>query len=544
MKREFVLEIEKYLSHLVNNVCHPYDGSWNSALLGPQPYNEAVGIPVVLSLHGKIPKSQAASYKEEFFMLDFDDFLEYATSNLPASFSIDSVPPNHSYYYQALPGSLDKPLFANRYGKFSIMGACLSRYKNNLWIIAHFKAETEEYLKKASKIIDLVNGSNFFHYFVTLHLMDSRREAFSSEEEFAKWSGAIGPDRIQEWTEITQNLPSVDYSIEMTRSRITPPFETDYEGEYITDYGLIHTGQLWTDQAEELASCELEENAPADMMESHQLWLEKKQSLKEWQDYFETAMADQFEVTRLMRFLPDYFQFMYDLVIMEKKEVGPEIVRIPRKKNEKRTKVVERPVYKIIKSIRVSYLAEEETRRKLKVPQREWTAPAYRFPVLGHWRQLSQLSWLGHDQDGKILLGKTWVKEHKKGPENEPQEFGTRTPKVVIKLKQTLSYARDVIKSHELDHQQTIPQQPKAPDSASKPTKEWMYEERIKLTAGLRWIIFKRDNYKCAICGKGAEDGAKLEVDHIVPVEKWGKTEESNLRALCKICNRGKGASI
>jgi 5-methylcytosine-specific restriction endonuclease McrA len=71
-----------------------------------------------------------------------------------------------------------------------------------------------------------------------------------------------------------------------------------------------------------------------------------------------------------------------------------------------------------------------------------------------------------------------------------------------------------------------------------------MYEERIKLTAGLRWIILRRDNFKCTVCGKGEEEGIKLEVDHIVPVEKWGRTEESNLRALCRDCNRGKGARL
>ena len=43
------------------------------------------------------------------------------------------------------------------------------------------------------------------------------------------------------------------------------------------------------------------------------------------------------------------------------------------------------------------------------------------------------------------------------------------------------------------------------------------------------------------VCGKGAEDGVKLEIDHIIPIEKWGLTEESNLRSLCKEYNRGKG---
>ena len=115
---------------------------------------------------------------------------------------------------------------------------------------------------------------------------------------------------------------------------------------------------------------------------------------------------------------------------------------------------------------------------------------------------------------------------------------------MVIKLKQPLSYARDVIKSHEATKQETAIPEDLAGDHASKPSKEWMYQERIKLTAGLRWIILKRDDFRCCKCGRSAEDGAKLHVDHISPIEKWGKTEESNLTTLCRDCNLGKGATI
>jgi 5-methylcytosine-specific restriction endonuclease McrA len=75
------------------------------------------------------------------------------------------------------------------------------------------------------------------------------------------------------------------------------------------------------------------------------------------------------------------------------------------------------------------------------------------------------------------------------------------------------------------------------------PTAEWVYNERIKLTAGLSWRILKRDNFRCCICGKGAEEGVKLEVDHKRPVKKWGKTEEENLWTMCGSCNRGKGVT-
>ena len=64
--------------------------------------------------------------------------------------------------------------------------------------------------------------------------------------------------------------------------------------------------------------------------------------------------------------------------------------------------------------------------------------------------------------------------------------------------------------------------------------------ERKKMTYSLRYDVMKRDHFRCRLCGKSAEDGVQLEVDHIVPVSKGGKTEISNLQTLCMACNRGK----
>ena len=56
----------------------------------------------------------------------------------------------------------------------------------------------------------------------------------------------------------------------------------------------------------------------------------------------------------------------------------------------------------------------------------------------------------------------------------------------------------------------------------------------------IRYDVMKRDNFKCCKCGVSAEQGAKLHVDHIVPVSKGGKTTLSNLQTLCDRCNIGK----
>lgn len=64
--------------------------------------------------------------------------------------------------------------------------------------------------------------------------------------------------------------------------------------------------------------------------------------------------------------------------------------------------------------------------------------------------------------------------------------------------------------------------------------------ERNRMSDSLRYDILKRDGFRCKLCGRSANDGIKLHVDHIIPVSKGGKTISSNLRTLCSQCNLGK----
>jgi hypothetical protein len=59
----------------------------------------------------------------------------------------------------------------------------------------------------------------------------------------------------------------------------------------------------------------------------------------------------------------------------------------------------------------------------------------------------------------------------------------------------------------------------------------------------LRFLVMRRDNFKCAHCGRSPATlpGLELEVDHVVPWTKGGETELTNLQTLCIDCNRGKG---
>jgi len=56
-------------------------------------------------------------------------------------------------------------------------------------------------------------------------------------------------------------------------------------------------------------------------------------------------------------------------------------------------------------------------------------------------------------------------------------------------------------------------------------------------TPELKKQIFERDGYKCVICGRTANEGYELHVDHILPKDKGGKATLDNGQTLCSICN-------
>jgi len=62
------------------------------------------------------------------------------------------------------------------------------------------------------------------------------------------------------------------------------------------------------------------------------------------------------------------------------------------------------------------------------------------------------------------------------------------------------------------------------------------------ISPSLRFDIIKRDGYRCQICGRSAQDGVRLEIDHKHPVSRGGNGNKENLWTLCYECNIGKGA--
>jgi HNH endonuclease len=56
----------------------------------------------------------------------------------------------------------------------------------------------------------------------------------------------------------------------------------------------------------------------------------------------------------------------------------------------------------------------------------------------------------------------------------------------------------------------------------------------------MRAVVLVRDGGRCRKCRRAIN----LEIDHIVPVSKGGRTEESNLQILCRRCNRAKSRKL
>jgi hypothetical protein len=67
-------------------------------------------------------------------------------------------------------------------------------------------------------------------------------------------------------------------------------------------------------------------------------------------------------------------------------------------------------------------------------------------------------------------------------------------------------------------------------------------DDRMAISPKQRYIIFKRDGFRCQLCGAAQGDDIQLEVDHRKSVADGGDNSGGNLWTLCAMCNRGKGS--
>ena len=61
------------------------------------------------------------SVNRSYYMVDFNDFLDYATSEI-VKYEGTKIPESEVLLYDALPGTYDKPLFDGKDGEISIVG--------------------------------------------------------------------------------------------------------------------------------------------------------------------------------------------------------------------------------------------------------------------------------------------------------------------------------------------------------------------------------------------------------------------------------------
>lgn len=315
---EYILDIERYLANQVEAVCIPF--SKYDVHQGLYPFNEALGPLLRTKYSNEIPNSLKNKIIKgtEYFMLDFNDFLEYATSGLTKKFKISKFPDGYIHYYQSIPGTSDFPLFESNYSKFSIMGVCISRGANSLCINMQFRVFISE---ENPNIIDLVGKNNGIIYeFVNLHLCDHNIEDLP-----IKYQMRLRRLKLEDIKNgLIIDSEDSDNIVEYTRSHIVPPvqFKTNnaiFQYYNSPDYRIMYSGQAWEEQAESMSEASFKPEAPVDLIKFYR---DQKEIVKRNHEYNTKILADNFEIARLMVYLPDYFDFMYDLVLNEKKKVS------------------------------------------------------------------------------------------------------------------------------------------------------------------------------------------------------------------------------
>ena len=130
------------------------------------------------------------------------------------------------------------------------------------------------------------------------------------------------------------------------------------------------------------------------------------------------------------------------------------------------------------------------------------------------------------------LLDREYVFITQKGQTRYKQVNYKRTPYQVVIPVDALAVSREWIVNRykelaKYEFQMTL-QQAKVKD------------QRKLMTRELRESIMVRDNYTCQCCGKYMPDEVGLQIDHVVPVSKGGKSIPSNLQVLCSVCNLSK----
>ena len=95
---------------------------------------------------------------------------------------------------------------------------------------------------------------------------------------------------------------------------------------------------------------------------------------------------------------------------------------------------------------------------------------------------------------------------------------------------------------NEDNEQEPIEETVSQKELSDNPIAEIRHKTKRDINLRLRFLVMKRDNFKCCKCGASpAKDpSVELHIDHIKPWSKGGETVMDNLETLCSKCNLGK----
>ncbi|MCI0491062.1 MAG: HIT domain-containing protein [Blastocatellia bacterium] len=68
---------------------------------------------------------------------------------------------------------------------------------------------------------------------------------------------------------------------------------------------------------------------------------------------------------------------------------------------------------------------------------------------------------------------------------------------------------------------------------------DYRYNPDNLSSSSIRYLVLKMAHGRCALCGASIKD-TPIDIDHIIPRNKGGSNDISNLQALCYRCNRAK----
>ncbi len=146
------------------------------------------------------------------------------------------------------------------------------------------------------------------------------------------------------------------------------------------------------------------------------------------------ALGSVWEIAKTLVLLPSYLAARIDVIKTEEHltQLGTELrTSMKAKRAVEHATTDSRVLHRRISAIRVVRSVP------LLLEGRSYHAPVFQVPVEGFWRRFSDATRQGHDENGEVVVGRTWVRAHIRHKDKEaPTE-----PKVVY-IKASLSVAR------------------------------------------------------------------------------------------------------